>query len=154
MRITKRKNIAVRVLMYCAANDQCLVTKAEIARCCNLSESHLAQVINRLSQLNYVRTQRGRNGGMMLARGADQIRIGDVFRDFESEQEVTGCMADADNSCPLVPSCWLRLALRDAVLAFYAHLDGITLESLVRGNVDLLEKLQPVAKREQLLPTA
>ncbi len=146
VRITKRKNIAVRVLMNCAANDQCLVTKAEIAKCCNVSESHLAQVINQLSQLKYVRTQRGRNGGMMLARRADTIRIGDVFRDFEGEQEVAGCIADADDSCPLVPSCWLRLALRDAVSAFYAHLDEITLDSLVYGNADLLQILQPVAK--------
>ena len=51
MRITKRTNIAVRLLMYCAVNEGRLVTKSEIASSCNVSENHLAQVINQLGQL-------------------------------------------------------------------------------------------------------
>ncbi len=74
MRITKRTNIAVRLLMYCAANAERLVTKAEIAECCNISENHLAQVINQLSQLGYLHTQRGRNGGMTLGRSTSEIQ--------------------------------------------------------------------------------
>ena len=46
MRLTKRTNISMRVLMYCAAHEGRLVTKSEIAECCNASENHLAQVIN------------------------------------------------------------------------------------------------------------
>ncbi|MEY8827430.1 Rrf2 family transcriptional regulator [Sedimentitalea sp. XS_ASV28] len=145
MRITKRTNIAVRLLMYCAANGGRLVTKAEIAECCNVSENHLAQVINQLSQLGYLRTQRGRNGGMALARAPATIRIGDVFRDVEGKPPITECFADADNSCPFVASCRLRLALMDAVSAFYASLDDITLDALVCENTELLRILQPVA---------
>lgn len=144
VRITKRTNIAMRLLMYCAANGDRLVTKSEIAECCNVSENHLAQVINQLSQQDYLRTQRGRNGGMMLARNARNIRIGDVFRDVEGALPIDECFADADNSCPLTASCRLRLALRDAAMAFYASLDEITLDALVCDNVDLLKILQPV----------
>lgn len=53
--------------MYCAANSDRLVTKSEIAERCNISENHLAQVINQLAQLGYLRTQRGRNGGRVWA---------------------------------------------------------------------------------------
>ena len=63
MRITKRTNIAVRLLMYCALHEGRLVTKSEIAQRCNISENHLAQVVNQLSQLGFLKTQRGRNGG-------------------------------------------------------------------------------------------
>lgn len=145
MRITKRTNIAIRLLMYCAANRDRLVTKAEIADCCNVSENHLAQVINQLSQLRYLHTQRGRNGGMTLACAADTIRVGDVFRDIEGGVPIVECFADADNSCPLVGSCRLRLALKNAVEQFYASLDDLTLDALVCGNTDLLTILQPVA---------
>jgi len=131
--------------MYCAANRDRLVTKAEIAECCNISENHLAQVINQLSQLGYLRTQRGRNGGMCLERSADSIKIGDVFRDIEGALPIAECFADADNTCPLVSACRLRLALSDAAQAFYASLDDITLESLVCDNVDLLKILQPMS---------
>ncbi|MFW8636528.1 RrF2 family transcriptional regulator [Cribrihabitans pelagius] len=144
MRITKRTNIAVRVLMYCAANGDRLVTKSEIADCCNISENHLAQVINQLSQLGYLTTQRGRNGGMCLGRAAAEIRIGDVFRDVEGGLPMVECFADADNTCPLTEACRLKEALANAAQAFYASLDDITLTALICGNDALMQLLQPV----------
>ncbi|WIY26388.1 RrF2 family transcriptional regulator [Parasedimentitalea psychrophila] len=145
MRITKRTNIAVRLLMYCAANPDRLVTKAEIAKCCNVSENHLAQVINQLGQLGFLNTQRGRNGGMTLARPTGQIRIGDVFRKVEGEVPSGECFADSDNSCPLTNACRLKMALTDAAQAFYGALDDITLEALVCDNHDLMKILQPIS---------
>lgn len=144
MRITKRTNIAIRLLMYCAANPERLVTKSEIAKCCNISENHLAQVINQLSQLDFLSTQRGRNGGMTLARSAQEIRIGEVFRHIEGGLPLAECFADADNTCPLASACRLKLALADAAAAFYASLDNITLDSLICDNFDLMKLLQPV----------
>ncbi len=144
MRITKRTNIAVRLLMYCAAHQDRLVTKSEIAAVCNISENHLAQVINQLSQLGYLNTQRGRNGGMVLGRPANRIRIGDVFRKVEGGLPLAECFADADNTCPLTKACRLRVALQDAAVAFYASLDEITLDALVCDNDALIELLQPV----------
>lgn len=144
MRITKRTNIAIRLLMYCAANHGRLVTKSEIAACCNISENHLAQVINQLSQLDFLHTQRGRNGGLSLARGADQIRIGDVFRHIEGSLPIAECFADTDNTCPLTDACRLKDALSEAAQAFYGALDDITLDALVCDNTDLIALLQPV----------
>ncbi|GGH35854.1 transcriptional regulator, BadM/Rrf2 family [Cribrihabitans marinus] len=144
MRITKRTNIAVRLLMYCAAHPDRLVTKAEIAEVCNISENHLAQVINQLGQLRILHTRRGRNGGMSLGVPADRIRIGEVFRHVEGGLPIAECFADADNTCPLTRACRLRVALQDAAEAFYSALDAITLESLVCDNVDLMKILRPV----------
>jgi len=145
MRITKRTNIAVRLLMYCAVNTDRLVTKSEIAKCCNISENHLAQVINQLSQLGILHTQRGRNGGISLAQPATAIRIGEVFRLVEGDLPMVECFADSDNTCPLTNACRLKLALSDAARAFYASLDDITLELLVCDNFDLMKILQPVS---------
>lgn len=134
MRVTKRANIAIRLLMFCGANPDRMVTKSEIAERCNTSESHLAQVINKLAQLGFLHTQRGRHGGVMLGRAMNAITVGEVFRAIEANTPVAECFADVDNTCPLVDACRLRLALADAVEAFYAHLDEITLEALVCNN--------------------
>jgi Rrf2 family nitric oxide-sensitive transcriptional repressor len=149
MRITKRTNIAIRVLMFCGANVDRLVTKSEIAARCNTSESHLAQVINRLGQLGYLHTQRGRSGGITLARPMSEIAIGDVFRELEAGTPLAECFADVDNTCPLTEACRLRLAIADAAEAFYAHLDGITLDALVCDNDALFAIFspEPCAKR-------
>ncbi|SNT22494.1 RrF2 family transcriptional regulator [Antarctobacter heliothermus] len=144
MRVTKRTNIAMRVLMYCAANPDRLVTKHEIAERCNASENHLAQVINQLAQLSFLHTQRGRNGGLELGRPAGEIVIGDVFRALEQPVPLAECFADVDNTCPLTEACRLRDALNKAANAFYESLDLITLDSLVCDNPALLEIISPV----------
>ena len=130
--------------MYCATNNDRLVTKSEIAATCNISENHLAQVINQLSQVKILNTQRGRNGGMMLGRDAKEIRIGEVFRHVEGTLAPGECFADSDGSCPLSIACRLKHALAEAAQAFYRSLDDITLESLVCDNFDLERLLQPV----------
>lgn len=141
MRITKRTNIAMRVLMFCAANPDRLVTKAEIAQCCNASENHLAQIINQLAQLGYLYTQRGRNGGLQLAHAPGQIVIGEVFRKLESPVPLAECFADVDNTCPLTACCRLRQALVRAAEAFYETLDPVTLDGLICDNIALFDIL-------------
>ncbi|MDA7423278.1 RrF2 family transcriptional regulator [Thalassococcus lentus] len=143
MRVTKRTNIAMRVLMYCAANPGRLVTKHEIAERCNASENHLAQVINQLAQLGYLHTQRGRNGGLELGRPSTEIVIGDIFRALEAPVPLAECFADVDNTCPLTEACRLRTALTDAANAFYKTLDPITLDALVCDNAALMDILHP-----------
>ena len=132
----------MRVLMFCAANTGRLVTKSEIAEKCNASENHLAQIINQLGQLGYLHTQRGRNGGLELARSAKDIRIGDVFRALEAPVPLAECFADVDNTCPLTEACRLRTALTDAANAFYETLDPITLDALVCENSALITILE------------
>ena len=134
MRLTKRTNLAFRVLMFCGSHTDRLTTKAEIAEQCNTSESHLAQVVNQLAQLGYLHTRRGRSGGLRLGRPMNEIAVGAVFRDFEAPKHHTECLADTDDTCPLSDSCRLRNALADAAEAFFVHLDGMTLEDLVCGN--------------------
>ncbi|MFZ5963334.1 RrF2 family transcriptional regulator [Thalassococcus sp. BH17M4-6] len=143
MRVTKRTNIAMRVLMYCAAHPDELVTKAEVSRACAASENHVAQIINQLAQLGYLHTRRGRHGGLELGRPADRIVIGEVFRAFEAPVPLAECFADADNTCPLTDACRLRGILSRAAEAFYATLDPVTLDALVCDNTALLEILAP-----------
>ncbi|WP_163847227.1 RrF2 family transcriptional regulator [Pseudooceanicola aestuarii] len=143
MRLTKRTNLALRVLMYCAVHDDRLVTKAEIAAICNTSENHLAQVIHHLAQLGFLHTQRGRRGGMTLGRPAEGIRVGAVFRQFEGALPVAECFDQTTNTCPLVAGCRLRRAIARAAEAFYAALDDVTLDALVCGNVALAEIMTP-----------
>lgn len=143
MRITKRTNIAMRVLMYSAAHPEGLVTKSEIAKVCNASENHIAQIINQLAQLGYLHTRRGRHGGLELARPAADISIGAVFRAIEAPVPMAECFGDADCSCPLIGACRLRAILSSAAEAFYATLDPVTLDTLMEGNTPLLDILRP-----------
>jgi Rrf2 family nitric oxide-sensitive transcriptional repressor len=140
VRLTTRTNLAIRVLMYCAVNDGKLSRSAEIAKACNSSANHLAQVVHHLHAHGYVHATRGRMGGVKLARAARTINIGEVFRLLEADVPFTECFALETNTCPLVRACRLRNAIRRALDAFYREMDLVTLEDLVKGNY-LLEEI-------------
>lgn len=137
MRLTTRTNLAIRALMYCAVHDGKISRSAEIAEACNSSANHLAQVVNTLHTNGYLNATRGRMGGVCLARPAGSINIGEVFRLFESDVPFTECFHLETNTCPLVPACRLRNAIRRAIEAFYLEMDLVTLEDLVKGNHEL-----------------
>ena len=145
MRVTKRTSIALRVLMFCGVNSGRRVTKSQIAECCDVSENHLAQVINQLGQLGYLNTRRGRNGGLELSRPMADIRVGEVFRAIEAPVPLGECFADADNSCLLSDVRRLRGALAGAAEAFYSHLDGVMLDVLVCENPGLHRLMTPIS---------
>jgi Rrf2 family transcriptional regulator, nitric oxide-sensitive transcriptional repressor len=146
MRLTIRTNLALRALMYCGVHNGRLVRTQEIALACNASANHLAQVIHTLGLREFVRTERGRRGGLALARPMHSIGLGEVLRVFETEVPFAECFS-ADNACPLTPACRLRPAIAAAVEAFYAAFDGLTLADLVEGNDGLAKILAPDSAR-------
>ena len=137
MRLTTRTSLAMRTLMFCAVNPGRTVRKHEVAEACNASENHLAQVIHLLAQKKFLRTVRGRSGGLMLGRPADKITVGEVFRDYEAVLPFAECFAGQENKCPLAGACRLKCLLSDALKAFYAELDRVSVADLVDGNSDL-----------------
>lgn len=148
MRVTTRTNLAVRILMCCAANAGRLVTREEIAETVNASAHHIGHVVGRLSHLGMLNTVRGRSGGLKLSCPPRQINIGTVFREIEGDVPLAECFDPATNTCPLHAVCLLRRALEAASDAFYATLDGVSLADLVDGNTglhDLMCFAPPVA---------
>ncbi|WBU64531.1 RrF2 family transcriptional regulator [Paracoccus aerodenitrificans] len=137
MRLTVRTDLAMRILMYCAVNGDRLTRSGEVAAVCNASAHHIAQVVNQLASEGYLRTHRGRSGGVELARSPDAITVGEIFAHFEAELPLTECFDSEGNTCPLSDGCRLRGALINAVAAFYGELEEITLAELVAENMDL-----------------
>lgn len=141
MRLTTRTNLAARVLMFCAVNPGTRVRSAEIAAACNASANHIARVVQQLQAEGFLDTQRGRAGGLQLARPPAAISIGTVFRLFETEIPFAECFDPASNTCPLTGACRLRGFLTRALDAFYHELDRVTLDDLTRGNCGLEQLL-------------
>lgn len=142
MRLTTRTNLAMRTLMFCAVNPDHIVRKHEVAEACGASENHLAQVIHLLARKGYIKTQRGRSGGLTLARPPEQIGVGEVFRSFEAVLPFTECTEERAATCPLAGCCKLKCVLNEALAAFYARLDRSTLADLISDNDGLVRLLK------------
>src|SRR6218665_1607865 len=135
MRLTKQTNYAVRMLMYCAANEGHLSRIPEIAKAYGVSELFLFKILQPLNKAGLVETVRGRNGGVRLGRPADKITLFDVVRVTEDSFAMAECFEDdGDVDCPLIDSCGLNAALRKALGAFFEVLAGYTIQDLVKAR--------------------
>ncbi|PWK69019.1 iron-responsive transcriptional regulator RirA [Aminobacter sp. AP02] len=141
MRLTRQTNYAMRILMYCAANDGRLSRVPEIATAYTVSELFLFKILQPLVEAKLVETVRGRNGGVRLAKPADQISLFDVVRVTEESFAMAECFENDAAECPLVDSCGLNSALREALNAFFEVLARYTIADLVAARPNMRDLL-------------
>nr|WP_316652475.1 iron-responsive transcriptional regulator RirA [uncultured Gellertiella sp.] len=134
MRLTKQTNYAIRMLMYCAANDGHLSRIPEIAKSYGVSELFLFKILQPLNKAGFVETVRGRNGGVRLGKPADSITLYDVVKVTEDSFAMAECFDGGMPECPLVDACGLNSALRKALNAFFAVLADYTIDDIVKAR--------------------
>lgn len=130
MRLSEYTDYTLRVLMYCAAHRERLVTIGEMAEQHALSKNHLMKVVNDLARRGLIETTRGRGGGLRLLAEPETIRIGDVVRATETDFRLVECFDPSTDACTLSPSCRLKHLFSEALLAFFKALDAATLADL------------------------
>jgi Rrf2 family nitric oxide-sensitive transcriptional repressor len=129
MQLTRYTDYSLRVLLYLAACEpEQRVTVGDIAERFDIARNHLVKVVNRLGQLGYVKTIRGKGGGIVLGRDTKDIGLGAVVRDMENNLNLIDCNQPP---CPLRGNCQLKGILNKAARAFFAVLDEYTLADLV-----------------------
>jgi len=134
MRLTRQTNYAFRILMYCAANPGQRSRVPEIARAYGVSELFLFKILQPLVEGGLIETVRGRNGGISLGKPAEKITLLEVVRLTEDSFAMAECFENEAAECPLIDSCALNSALRDALNAFFGVLAGKTIADLVRNR--------------------
>ncbi len=140
MRLTRHTDFALQCLTLLALHPNDALTVTEIARRMRISEDHLFKVVHRLAAEGFVITQRGRSGGVRLARDPVRIGIGAVVRQLEESFALVECFTPETNQCPIAPACALAKTLDKALRAFLAVLDDVTLADIVKRRI-VLERL-------------
>jgi Rrf2 family nitric oxide-sensitive transcriptional repressor len=133
MRLSEYTDYTLRVLMYCAAHRDRLVTIGELAEQHGLSKNHLMKVVNDLARQGLLETTRGRGGGLRLLAEPETIRIGDVVRASETDFRLVECFDSTTNTCTLSPNCRLMHLFSQALAGYFKALDGATLADLTPG---------------------
>ena len=141
MQLDKFTDYGLRILMTLCTHEPARIPTSSIADVFDLSEHHLAKVAAELTRSGFVTSERGRNGGLTLARASSQISVGAVVRAMQKEKPVVSCFGP-DKSCLILPACGLRNPLAEAQEAFFATLDRYTLADIA-GNKAALKALLP-----------
>ena len=139
MHLTLFTDYALRSLLYLTWHSGRTCTVEEVATFFHISADHVTKVMQHLARQGYVRSRRGRRGGAVLARPPEEIRLGDILRDFES-MALLDCLK-AENVCVIERACRLKRVLAEGQRRLLEYFDEHTLRDLAGPPVpDVLPK--------------
>jgi Rrf2 family transcriptional regulator, nitric oxide-sensitive transcriptional repressor len=141
MRLTLFTDYAFRSLIFLGLKGEESGRIREIAEHYGISEHHLTKVVQKLARAGFVKTLRGRGGGLRLARPAAEIGVGAVVRAVEDDLALVECFTPA-GACVIRRSCGLKGVLGEALGAFLAVLDRYTLADLLVAGAELRTALR------------
>ncbi len=136
---------ALRTLLYLAARPHRRSSVREIAAFYTISADHVSKVAQSLTQAGFTRADRGRTGGLLLARLPVEITVGEVVELFEGPVALLQCV-DTSDVCIIQAGCRLRHVLARAGRNLMAELRRVTLDELVRTSPSM-ELIQLSADR-------
>jgi Rrf2 family transcriptional regulator, nitric oxide-sensitive transcriptional repressor len=142
MHLTQFSDYALRVALYLGCHPGTLVSVDEISRAYGISRHHLVKVVQSLTDLGVVEAQRGRGGGMRLAKDPSEINVGWLIRRTEPHFDLVECFDPEANTCPIAPACGLKGAIQRARQAFLEVLDEYSLDQFLKRRSDLASLLE------------
>lgn len=132
MKISTKGRYALRMLIDLAehgSNDY--IPLKDIAQRQGISKKYLEQIVPILNKSGVLKTNRGFQGGYMLAKSPDKYTVGEILRITEGSLSPVPCVdrepIECENSgeCPTLP-IWqgLKKVIND-------YLDSITLQNIL-----------------------
>src|SRR4051812_40312135 len=135
MRITAKADYAVRAASELAAAEPGVPIKGEaLAKAQRIPLNFLENILRELRRAGIIRTQRGAEGGYLLALPADKVSVADVIRAVEGPlAAVQGVRPDQlhyDGAATALADVWvaMRASLRSV-------LDVVTLADIATGTL-------------------
>ena len=100
MKLTSKGRYAVMALADIAAFDRNNpVPLRDISLRQNISLLYLEQIFFRLKRYNIVKSTRGTNGGYILAKNPDQIKLASILSAVDEKIKTVGCKKDSKKGC-------------------------------------------------------
>jgi Rrf2 family protein len=108
LRINRQTDYAIRVILALAKQPQgTRLTSTEIGKEMLIPAAFLSRIVAQLAQAELVLTFPGREGGLQLARPADEITLRDVVELMEGSLLLSECM-EGEQACPFEDACPVR----------------------------------------------
>ncbi|MCW8400014.1 Rrf2 family transcriptional regulator [Legionella sp. PATHC038] len=146
MQLTQFTDYSLRALIYIAVKQN-TCTIHDIACVYDISRNHLLKIIHNLSKLGIIKTIRGKNGGLMMAKNPAEINLKALILQLEPHFDLVPCFNKDKANCCIAPQCKLRKLLLDAQNAFFTVLEQFSLEDIIQNKVELYPLLK-ITKRE------
>ncbi|MBI3168771.1 MAG: Rrf2 family transcriptional regulator [Chloroflexi bacterium] len=149
MRLSKRGEYGLRAMIALAepadkSDAPHMMQIKEIALREGISAKFLEQILLALKNNGLLHSKMGVGGGYYLARSANEITLGQIFRVLDGPVAPVKCvsqMAYEPCGCPDEETCGLRLVMGDVRNAIADILDTTSLADVVKRQGSLRKKL-------------
>ncbi len=131
MHFSKTTEYAIRVLSYLDRYDDSTHSVNQLHQELGLPYKYLTRVVTDLVKKGLIHSTRGREGGIMLAKKADEIRLCDILDAIGEPLEPNRCIlgfekCDASNPCALhdqwvEPKNMIETMLTETTLSSLSH---------------------------------
>jgi Rrf2 family nitric oxide-sensitive transcriptional repressor len=99
------------------------------------------KVAHRLSQLNILKTTRGKKGGLQLNIEPKLINLGELIQKTEPNFFLVECFDEENGKCVISPVCQLKQILHEANKNFIQTLEQYTLADVIQNRGQLSQIL-------------
>lgn len=139
MQLTLFTDYSLRTLLYLVAHRDKPVPVSRISAAYGISPHHVVKVVQRLIDQGWIRSVRGRSGGLELAREPAEINLADVVRATEPHLNLVECFDVDTNTCPIDSACGLKRVLLRAQQVFFDELGRHTLADFTTRGPALIK---------------
>lgn len=142
MKISTKGRYALRMMADLAAHSgEGVVALKDIAARQDISKKYLEQIVPLLNRAELLRTNRGYQGGYMLAKPASEYTVGEILRVTEGNLAPVACLQCKENTCEKREDCATLYVWEDLYKVINDFLDNITLQ-------DIVDKMNKQKKRK------
>lgn len=132
MKISTKGRYALRMMVDLAQHsNEGFISLKDIAERQNISKKYLEQIVPLLNKSGVLRTNRGYQGGYMLAQPPEKYTVGNILRITEGNLSVVSCLEQEPNLCQRQNECmtlYIWQGLNDVIAKY---LDSITIQDIV-----------------------
>ena len=131
MQLTKHTDFAFRTLIYLTMMQEELTTIQKITDSFGISKSHAMKIVNTLANKGWVKSIRGKNGGIKLGCEPQEIKLDEVVSLMENTLDPVNC---DQPPCLIAGACVLKNELLTAQQAYLDHLATLSLADLATSR--------------------
>jgi len=132
MKISTKGRYALRMMVDLAQHsNEGFISLKDIAERQGISKKYLEQIVPLLNKSGVLRTNRGYQGGYMLAQPPEKYTVGNILRITEGNLSVVSCLEQEPNLCPRQNECmtlYIWQGLNDVIAKY---LDSITIQDII-----------------------
>jgi Rrf2 family transcriptional regulator, iron-sulfur cluster assembly transcription factor len=137
IRINRQTDYAIRLILYLAQQEEgARVSTAEVRREMQIPLALGQRIVANLARGKFILTYPGRDGGLVLARPAQEINLRQIVEYFEGKFFISDCLMDKGN-CPFDNNCPVRFRWARLQSHVILELEQITFKDLAQETLSI-----------------